>query len=701
MKDRESTLARILDENKRLRQRLVEVEAALAMRYRKQRPRDHKQSDEARGGYTEMKQALRESEERYRRITQAVTDYIVTVRVENNHPVETAHGASSVAITGYTPEEFNADPYLWIQMVHPDDREMVRTQVDRVLSGRDVPPFEHRLIRKDGKERWVNHTVVLHRSSLGELLSYDGLIRDITERKSAEEALRESEERYRRLVELSPDGIAITNQEKMLFINSSGARMLGGRNPEEIVGQPVSRFFPDLDAEKVKERIHNCLKSKQGYFQPEERVVRGDGRILCVESASVPFLFHGRPALQVVFRDITERKQAALEKHLLEEQLRHSQKMEAMGRLASGVAHDFNNLLSVVLNYTGFVKNTIDSENPLYQDIEEIEKASNRAANLTRQLLAFSRKELSKPVVVNLNGVVAELDKMLRRIIGEDISLSCSLAEDLWMTKADIAQIEQVLINLAINARDAMPAGGQLVITTSNQVISEEYARSRFDSAPGDYVMLSVSDTGTGMTPDTMEHLFEPFFTTKEKGVGTGLGLATVYGIVKGAGGQIWVYSEPGVGSQFKVFLPQVRETAHLLEQVETYTRRVYGTETVLLVEDELQVRNLTERLLMMAGYRVLSAASATEALALTMDHRGVIDLLLTDVVMPVMSGCQLAKDLCGQRPELRVLYMSGYDDHIISNYGVFEPETNFLAKPFSPEQLLGKIREALESPTC
>ncbi len=701
MKDRESTLARILDENKRLRQRLVEVEAALATRYRKQRPRDHKQSDEPRDGYTEMKQALRESEERYRRITRAVTDYIVTVRVENSHPVETTHGASSVAITGYTPEEFNADPYLWIQMVHPDDREMVRTQVDVVLSGRDVPPFEHRLIRKDGQERWVNHTVVLHRSSSGDLLSYDGLIRDITERKSAEEALRESEERYRRLVELSPDGIAITNQEKILFINSAGARMLGGRNPEEIIGQPVSRFFPDSDAEKVNERIHNCPKSNQGQFHPEEHVVRGDGRILYVESASVPFLFHGRPALQVVFRDITERKQAALEKHVLEEQLRHSQKMEAMGRLASGVAHDFNNLLSVVLNYTGFVKNTIDSESPLYQDIEEIEKASSRAANLTRQLLAFSRKELSRPVVVNLNGVVAELDKMLRRIIGEDISLGCSLAEDLWMTKVDIAQIEQVLINLAINARDAMPAGGQLVITTSNQVISEEYARSRFDSVPGEYVMLSVSDTGTGMTPDTMEHLFEPFFTTKEKGVGTGLGLATVYGIVKGAGGQIWVYSEPGVGSQFKVFLPQARETAHLPEQVETKAKRAYGSETVLLVEDELQVRNLTERLLMMAGYRVLSAASATEALALTMDHRGAIDLLLTDVVMPVMSGRQLAKDLCGQRPELRVLYMSGYDNNIINNYGVFEPETNFLAKPFSPEQLLGKIREALESPSC
>jgi two-component system cell cycle sensor histidine kinase/response regulator CckA len=701
MKDKDTTLARVIDENKRLRQRLVEMESALAAGHRKQRSRDHKQSDDTIRANKELKKALRESEDRYRRITKAVTDYIVTVRVERNRPIETVHGATCVAITGYTAEEFNADPYLWIHMVHLDDRELVRAQVENVLSGSDVPAFEHRLIRKDGVERWVNHTVVLHKNSSGELLSYDGLIRDITERKRAEEAVRESEERYRRLVELSPDGIAITSLEKILFINSAGARILGGRAPEELIGQPVSLFLPDHDAQKLKKRFLKYLKSNRTQFQPEEQLVRTDGTRRYIEWASVPFLFHGEPVLQVVFRDVTERKLAETEKSLLEEQLRHSQKMEAMGRLASGVAHDFNNLLSVVLNYTGFVKNTIDAKNPLYHDIEEIEKASNRAANLTRQLLAFSRKELSKPAVVDINNVVAELDKMLRRIIGEDISLRCSLADDLWMTKVDISQIEQVLVNLAINARDAMPAGGQLVITTGNQVISEDYARSRFDSAPGEYVMLSVSDTGTGMTPDIMEHLFEPFFTTKEKGVGTGLGLATVYGIVKGAGGQIWVYSEPGVGSQFKVFLPHVQETAHLPENVETYKKRVYGNETVLLVEDELQVRNLTERLLRMAGYRVLTAASATEALALTMNHQDAIDLLLTDVVMPVMSGCQLAKDLCGQRPELRVLFMSGYDDDIINKYGVFEPETNFLAKPFSPEQLFGKIREALENPSC
>jgi two-component system cell cycle sensor histidine kinase/response regulator CckA len=700
MKGEDSTRVRLSKERTKLRKQLEKIESALPAGFEKRAAGNSNCSDKTMCGYKEIEQALRESEERYRRITQAVTDYIFTVRVENGRPIETIHGAPCVAITGYTPDEFRDDPYLWIRMVHPSDREFVRKQADAVLSGQEVPPFEHRLIQKSGEQRWVNHTVVIHRNTSGVLLSYDGLIRDITERKRAEEAMRESEERYRRLVELSPDGIIVNNQEKILFINSAGARILGGQKPEDLLGQAISRFFPHHDAQKMRERVLSCVNSNQTRSQSEEEMVKLDGKIIFIEWVTVPFVFHGEPAIQIVFRDITDRKQAEAEKRLLEEQLRHSQKMEAMGRLAGGVAHDFNNLLSVVLNYTGFIKDSIDAQDPFYRDLEEIEKASKRAANLTRQLLAFSRKELAKPTVVNLNEVVAELDKMLRRAIGEDITLTCSFADDLWMTKIDIAQIEQVLVNLAINARDAMLAGGQLVITTSNQVISEEYARSRFDSTPGEYVMLSVSDTGMGMTPDIMEHLFEPFFTTKEKGVGTGLGLATVYGIVKGAGGQICVYSEPGVGSQFKIFLPHAHETAKRPNDVIADKKRVYGTETVLLVEDELQVRNLTERLLTMAGYKVLAASSADEALALMADHDGKIDLLLTDVVMPVMSGRQLAKNLCGQRPGLRVLYMSGYADDIIDKHGVLEPGISFLAKPFSPEQLFGKIREALDNLT-
>jgi len=378
-------------------------------------------------------------------------------------------------------------------------------------------------------------------------------------------------------------------------------------------------------------------------------------------------------------------------------QLQQSQKLEAIGQLAGGVAHDFNNMLTAIIGYTDLSLRRVGLENPIRRNLEETKKAAERAASLVRQLLAFSRKQILEPKVLDLNDVVKDMHKMLTRLIGENIKLATRLETDLGSVKADPCQVEQIIVNLVVNARDAMPRGGRVTVETANVALDDQNASKHVSVKPGEYVMLAVSDTGSGMDQETQARIFEPFFTTKEVGKGTGLGLSTVYGIVKQSGGNIWVYSEQGLGTVFKVYLPRIDDaTASTIANQSQETNTPRGTETILLVEDEEVVRGLTRKILMQAGYNVLDAKGGDEAIRLCHAHAGPIDLLLTDVVMPEVSGKEVADRLLELRPSIRVLYMSGYTDEAIVQHGVLDANVKFIQKPFTWVGLTRKVREVL-----
>jgi len=398
-------------------------------------------------------------------------------------------------------------------------------------------------------------------------------------------------------------------------------------------------------------------------------------------------------AIQRALQERVERK----ERGRLEEQLQQAQKMEAIGRLAGGIAHDFNNLLTVITGYSQLLLDHLPDGDPIRAHVGQIKKAGDRAASLTRQLLAFSRKQVLAPQVLDLNRIVANTDKMLTRLIGEDIELVAVAYPDLGRVKADPGQIEQVIMNLAVNARDAMPQGGRLTIETANVDLDENYSSQRLVVIPGAYVMLAVSDTGTGMNSEIQSRIFEPFFTTKEQGKGTGLGLATVYGIVKQSGGYVWVYSEPGKGAAFKIYLPRVEEAADEVKKTEGVVRVTAGSETILVVEDNEPLRRLVCGVLEAKGYTLLEAGSGEEALKVIEAHTGPLGLLLTDVVMPRVNGPELAARLAPLHPEVKVLYMSGYTDNAIVHHGILDNGARFLQKPFTPEALARKIREVLD----
>jgi signal transduction histidine kinase/CheY-like chemotaxis protein len=396
-------------------------------------------------------------------------------------------------------------------------------------------------------------------------------------------------------------------------------------------------------------------------------------------------------------KDITERKQAEEAHRKLEDQLRVSQKMEAIGSLAGGIAHDFNNLLTVILSFNGFALDGVREGDPVRDDLLEVKHAGERAAALTRQLLAFSRRQIVQPKPIDLNHVIAEIEKMLKRIIGEDIELVEVLEPDLSLTIADPGQVEQVFMNLVINARDAMSKGGKLTVETSNVVLDEEYSTEHVSVKPGAYVSLVISDTGCGMDDETQSRVFEPFFTTKEMGKGTGLGLSTVYGIVKQCGGNIWVYSKPGMGTTFKIYFPRALSSDTPVAGTTAATVGGTGTETILVVEDEEAVRNIAKRVLGSAGYTVLTASNGDEAMNTCEEYKGDIHLLLTDLLMAGIDGRKLADLMVKARPSLKVLFMSGYASTAVVHNGVLDQGTHFISKPFTAADFTRKVREALE----
>jgi two-component system cell cycle sensor histidine kinase/response regulator CckA len=517
---------------------------------------------------------------------------------------------------------------------------------------------------------------------------------NITKRTRSGEALRDSEARYRRLFATAQDGILILDAKTGLItdVNPFLVKLLD-YSRGEFLGKALwdIGLFKDIEASKAAFRE---LQAKQ-YVRYEDLPLKTrGGRSINVEFVSNVYRVNGKKVIQCNIRDITKRKSAEQS----EEQLRQTQKMEAVGQLAGGVAHDFNNLLGVILGYCEILEERLDLAEPTRRMIVEIHNSGKCAKDLTRHLLAFSRRQVLQPVFLDLNAIVNRIDTMLSRLIGDDVELVGVLGRDLGTIKADPSQIEQVLMNLAVNARDAMPQGGRITIETANVEIDETYARQHLSTKPGPYVMLTVKDTGIGMDKETQSHIFEPFFSTKVSGKGTGLGLSTVFGIVKQSAGTICVYSEPGHGTTFKIYFPRCEETPVAIQPEKALPLRG-GSETILLVEDAAPLRGLTRRLLEDCGYTVLDSGDPAEAIRIAGQHKGPLPLMITDVVMPGFSGPVLAERLAAARPETRVLYTSGYADDAVVQHGVFGPDCAFLEKPFTRDALVRKVRELLDSP--
>ena len=643
---------------------------------------------------TERKQAeenLRDSEVRYRDLIETARDVILTLSPEG---VFTSFNRVFETITGWSTKEWIGK--VFVDLVDPDDVPKAIQRFKSVMEGQLGEPIELRVRTKYGG--FVpGEFVASPQVKEGKVIGILGVVRDITERKRAEEALRQEKDFNQTLVQASPlFFVAIGPDGKTLMMNEAMLHALG-YTTDEVVGKDyLSTFVPVADRERLLPIFEKLVNQKESTLN-ENRVLVKDGRELLVE-------WHGRPVFKAngelgyfigVGIDITHRRQAEEKMAVLQDQLRQSQKMEAIGRLAGGVAHDFNNLLTVIKGYCQLSLAEMKESTPLRDALEVINKATEKAADLTRQLLAFSRRQIMEVRVLDLNTHLQNLDKMLRRIIGEDIELVTSLGESLGRVKADPGQIEQVVMNLAVNAKDAMAKGGKLIIETANAELDEAYARAHVAVTPGRYVMIAVSDTGTGMTPEVRDRVFEPFFTTKGKG--TGLGLSTVYGIVKQSNGNIWVYSEPGKGTTFKIFLPRVDEPADKLRAQAVKEEFSLGSETILVVEDDKEVRNLAVRILKRQGYTVLDGSYGDEALNVCRNHQGPIHLLLTDVVMPGMSGHELAKRLESFHPEMKVLYMSGYTDDAIVMHGVLVQGVNYIQKPFTVDALARKVRKVLE----
>ena len=613
---------------------------------------------------------------------------IYSLAIQGNGARLAAMSENVERILGCRADEL-ADPAVWIEKVHPDDRAGAAAAGARVLAeGRVVQHYRFR--HRDGGWRWIRDELQLVRDGSGRPAEVVGSLSDVTAQRQAEERLRETEERFRALIERSTDLVIVLDERGTVTFASPSSTDVLGFTPEELLGTGhLGHVHPD-DASRVAEAFLALREQPGASRRIELRVRHRDGRWRQLQ-AEARNLLHV-PAVRGLVtnsRDITEQRR-------FEEQYLQAQKLEGVGRLAGGVAHDFNNLLVGILGYADFLEEGIRAGNPSMEDLEEIRRAGERARDLTRQLLAVARRQVVRPLVIDLNQVLRDAEKLLRRVVGEDIDLAVATADGLWRVKADPAQLQQVVLNLAVNARDAMPHGGKLTLETANADLDGEYAATHPGVQPGQYAMLAVSDSGVGLSAEAKAHLFEPFFTTKPSGAGTGLGLATVYGIVKQAGGHVSAYSEPERGTCFKIYLPRTAE-APAGEPTAPAPPIRRGWETVLVVEDEPRVRELAARALAEAGYRVLQAATGGEALALAAGMDQPIHLLVTDVVMPDTGGKQLADGLRASRPGLRVLYVSGYTQDAVVHEGVLDAGVHFLPKPFTPRTLQEKVRAVLD----
>ncbi len=636
-------------------------------------------------------EALRESEEMFRNIFEhhSAVKLIIdpdTGNIQNaNKAAESFYGWPEEQLRRMSMFDINTLPAkeLSVKMDKAIRRERVR--------------FEFRHRRADGSIRDVevfSGKIVVHEKAL-----LHSIVHDVTERKEAERLLRESEERYRQLFDNIKDavyvylGTAERMPGRIIEVNEVACKSLGYTREEFLQMSP-----PDIDTPDTLANLPRVMEElyQNGQTMWEGAHMTKDGQRIPVEISNRLFDFRGVPMILATARDLSERKKAEEEKEELQAQLNHAQKMESVGRLAGGVAHDFNNMLGVILGHAEMAMGQIDETNQLFADLTEITKAAERSAELTRQLLAFARRQTISPKILDLNETVEGMLKMLRRLIGEDIDLAWLPAKSLWPVKVDPSQLDQVLANLCVNARDAISGIGKVTIETGTTCFDSDYCARHPEFVPGEFVMLAVSDDGCGMDKETVSKIFEPFYTTKNMGEGTGLGLATVYGIVRQNNGFINVYSEPGQGTTFKLYIPRAEEQKTEKPPVHS-NQDLRGKETVLLVEDEEPMLALGKTILQRYGYEVLATKSPTEALAMAQNHAGPLHLLITDVVMPEMNGRDLRDRLAEIKPGFKTIFMSGYTANVIAHHGILDEGINFLQKPFSLQTILEKIRLVLD----
>lgn len=643
-----------------------------------------------------VREALSEAEADLRGVMGAISDYLWSAEIGAGGEFRYRYLSPVIErVTGRPAEFYVAGPERWLSTVHAEDRPRLERAQGRLTGGRSThEELEYRILLPNGTIRWVRDSVMVKRLEAGRL-RLDGVVTDISERKRGEEALERSEEHFRSLIENALDVITVLGHDGTVKYASPSVERVLGHRPEDLAGRSVFELVHPDDLGNVRAMLQIAVKTLGPLDSLEIRFLQKNGTWRNLEVVG-KYVVDGSQFGSLVLnaRDLTDRKE-------LEQQLRQSQKMEAVGRLAGGVAHDFNNILTAILGYSELLAVRLAADPEALEEVEEIRKGGERATALTRQLLAFSRKQMLEPTVLDLNELVENLENMLRRLIGEDIRLATSLDPHLHAVRADAGQMEQVVLNLTVNARDAMPHGGALVLETANVELDGSYTREHRGSSSGDHVMICVRDTGVGMDEDTKLHVFEPFFTTKEKGKGTGLGMATVYGIVKQSGGYISIESTPGEGTTVRVYLPRVnaaaRPPAPAPEAGRPPAALRRDRETVLLAEDETAVRALARRLLEGKGFTVLEATDGQEALEVARRHEGGIALLLTDVVMPELDGLELASRLKFLRPGIKVVFMSGYTEDGALSHGLLKDGSGFLRKPFTPEALLRKIDETLD----
>ncbi len=630
-------------------------------------------------------EALARSERRFRLFFENSPEYCYMVAPEGT--ILEANQAAAAA-TGWSKQELLGRPMA--SLYSERSRPAARAALERWQREGVVRNVELNLACRGGTERSVLLDVGAIRNAQGELLHSIVIQRDITERKRQEQELTTQEERFRTIFHGVNDGILLADRQTRSFVlaNRTICEMLG-YSAQELSSMSVADIHPPQDVARIAAIFDDQARGGTALAKALP-VQRADGSVFMADIAASPIILDGRELQMGCFRDVTE-------EHDLQHQLSQARRMESVGRLAGGVAHDFNNLLTVILTVAEFAAADLKQADPLHADLLEIASAAQRASHLTHQLLAFSRRQPMRPSTLDLNEVVRGLHGMLGRLLGEDIEIRLSLKDGLWHTTADASQVEQVLMNLVINARDAMPAGGKLTIETRNVELDPSSADRHVGVQPGSYALLAVSDDGEGMDPLTLEQVFEPFFSTKEKGRGTGLGLSTVYGIVKQSGGHIWIYSEPGRGTSVKIYFPRKRGPGKHRASVVPEVEELRGTETVLVVEDEGPVRRMATRVLERQGYTVLQARDGLEAETLARTARGPIHLLLTDVVMPGISGREAAERLQRAQPDLVVLYMSGFTDNAIVHHGVLDEGIELLEKPFTPDSLARRVRRLLD----
>jgi len=660
-----------------------------------------------------MEQALADSERRYRMIVENMNEIIWTLGTDLQFIYVSP---SSTRMTGYTPEETKQTPLT--QLLTPESfTHAIQRLTDELAIEESGKPFDpHRAIileieaiHKDGSSLWLEISGTFNRNSNGKIKEIVVVGKNITERKLVESELHNSEERYRLIVENIHEIIWTTDLNLQYTYVSPSCFPVTGYSQDEIKNIPVDKLLTQQSLMQAQNTITEELKHELSGapYDPhrsrtiEQELHHKNGSTIWLEVTAI-FIRNetGKPVgLLMAGRDISERKKAEAEKHKLEEQLNQAQKMETIGRLAGGVAHDFNNMLSVILGYVDLAKMRLAKQHPVLKDIAEIEKAAVRSRDITTQLLAFSRKQIIEPRIIDLNEMVTHTQKALTRLIGEDVELKVCFDKNLWPIKFDPSQIEQILINLAVNARDAMPDGGKLTIETANTVLDSYYCENHVGFVPGDYVRLTVSDNGTGMEKEILQHIFEPFFTTKEAGKGTGLGLATVYGIVRQNEGFINVYSEPGYGSTFSIYLPRTTEATEVKEEEEDEPE-FSGKGNILLVEDDDMVLQIAKGMLESMGFTVTAVNRPIEAIAIYEKPENLFDLVITDVIMPTMSGKDLRNKLLDINPDTKLLFMSGYTADVIAHHGVLEKGVHFLQKPFTLKSLAGKVLEAMSAKT-